>query len=65
MVKKKIALEQMPDFAKFMKDQVIKKRWVTFEDNDRMLHCSAISTRSLVQKKEDSGALTIPCTAGS
>ena len=29
-----------------------------------MQHCSAIATRSLVQKKEDSGAFTIPCTIG-
>ena len=29
-----------------------------------MQHCSAISTRSLVQKKEDLGAFTIPCTIG-
>ena len=30
-----------------------------------MQHCSAIATRSLVQKKEDPGAFTIPCTVGS
>ena len=30
-----------------------------------MHHCSAISTRFLVQKKEDPGAFTIPCTVGS
>ena len=29
-----------------------------------MLHCNAIATRSLVQKKEDPGAFTIPCTIG-
>ena len=29
-----------------------------------MQHCSAIATRSLVQKKEDPGAFTIPCTIG-
>ena len=29
-----------------------------------MQHCNAISTRSLVQKKEDPGAFTIPCTIG-
>ena len=29
-------LEQMPDYAKFMKDLVTKKRLVTFEDDDRM-----------------------------
>ena len=29
-----------------------------------MQHCNAINTRSLVQKKEDPGAFTIPCTIG-
>ena len=48
-----------------MKDLVIKKRSVTFKDDDRLQHCSAIATRSLVQKKEDPGAFTIPCTVGS
>ena len=48
-----------------MKDLVTKKRSVTFEDDDRMQHCSAIATRSLIQKKEDSGVFTIPCTVGS
>ena len=42
------ALEQMPGYAKFMKDLVTKKRSVTFEDDDRTQHCSAIATRSLV-----------------
>ena len=58
------ALEQMPSYAKFMKDLVTKTRSVTFEDDDRMQHCSAIATRFLVQKKEDPGAFTIPCTIG-
>ena len=58
------ALEQMPGYAKFMKHLVIKKRSVTFEDDDRMQHCSSIATRSLVQKKEDPGAFSIPCTIG-
>ena len=30
-----------------------------------MQHCSAIATRSLVQKQEDPSAFTIPCTVGS
>ena len=49
----------MPGYAKFMKDLVTKKRSVTFEDDDRMQHFSAIAKRSLVQKNEDSGAFTI------
>ncbi|XP_069152804.1 uncharacterized protein [Solanum lycopersicum] len=56
------ALEQMPGYAKFMKDLVTKKRSVTFEDDDRMMHCSATTTRSQVQKKKDPGVFTIPCT---
>ena len=59
------ALEQMPGYAKFMKDLVTKKRSVTFDDDNRWQHCSDISTRSLVQKKEDPGAFTILCTVGS
>ena len=50
------ALEQMPSYAKFMKYLVTKKRSVTFEDDDRMQHCSAIATRSIVQKKENPSA---------
>ena len=57
-------LEQMPGYAKFMKDLVTKKRSVMFEDDDRLQHYSAIATRSLVQKKEDRAVLTIPCTVG-
>jgi len=59
------ALEQMPGYTKFMKHLVTKKRSVTFEDDDRLQHCIAIATRSLVQNKEDPGAFTIPCTVRS
>ena len=52
-------------YSKFMKDLVTKKRSITFEDDDRMQYCSVIATRSLVQKKEDPSAFTIPCTVGS
>ncbi|XP_015162333.1 uncharacterized protein [Solanum tuberosum] len=58
-------LEQMPGYAKFMKDLVMKKRAVSIDFTDNVHHCSAIATRSLVQKKEDPGAFTIPCTIGS
>ena len=54
----------MPDYAKFMKDMVTKKRLVSFEDDDRMQHCSSVATRSLVQKKKDQSSFTIPCTIG-
>ncbi|XP_069154541.1 uncharacterized protein [Solanum lycopersicum] len=55
----------MPGYANFMKDLVTKEKLVTFDDDDTMQHCSAIAIRSLVQKKEDPGAFTIPCTGGS
>ena len=56
------ALEKIPGYAMFMKDMVTTKRLITFQDDDIMQHCSSIATRSLVQKKEDPGAFTIPCT---
>ncbi|XP_049406169.1 uncharacterized protein LOC125869772 [Solanum stenotomum] len=57
-------LEQMSGYAKFMNDLVTQKRTVSFEDDDKFQHCRAIATRSLVQKKEDPSAFTIPCTIG-
>ena len=57
-------LEQIPDYAKFMKDMVTKKILVNFKDDDQMQHGSAIATRSLVQKKEDQGTFIILCTIG-
>ncbi|PHT36169.1 hypothetical protein CQW23_23869 [Capsicum baccatum] len=59
------ALEKMPGYAKFMKDLLTKKRAVSYELADNVHHCSAIATRSLVHKKADPGAFTIPCTIGS
>nr|XP_010327596.1 uncharacterized protein LOC104649754 [Solanum lycopersicum] len=41
-----------------------KEEIVSFEDDDRMQHCTVISTRSLVQKKKDLGAFTISCAIG-
>ncbi|XP_016567009.2 uncharacterized protein LOC107865200 [Capsicum annuum] len=55
----------MPGYAKFMKDLVTKNRTVSYELVDNLHHCNAISTRSLVQKKADPRAFTIPCTIGS
>ena len=50
-------------YATFIKYLVIKKIG-HFEDERRIQHCSVIATRSLVQKKEEPGAFTIPCTVG-
>ncbi|XP_050919717.1 uncharacterized protein LOC127137290 [Lathyrus oleraceus] len=59
------ALEQMPTYAKFMKDIISKKR--TIETNSIILTetCSAILQGMKVPvKKKDRGSVTIPCTIG-
>ncbi|XP_050876414.1 uncharacterized protein LOC127080124 [Lathyrus oleraceus] len=59
------ALEQMPTYAKFMKDFISKKR--TTNTNPIILTetCSAILQGMKIPiKKEDRGAVTIPCTIG-
>ncbi|XP_016576538.1 uncharacterized protein LOC107874201 [Capsicum annuum] len=53
------ALEQMPGYARYMKDLLIKKKTVSYEPLDNLHHCSAIATRSLVQKKAEPGSFTI------
>ncbi|XP_059285154.1 uncharacterized protein LOC132038513 [Lycium ferocissimum] len=58
------ALEQMPGYAKFIKDLVTKRRHASFEMVGVTHHCSSIVTKALVQKKKDPGAFTIPCTIG-
>ncbi|KAK4737122.1 hypothetical protein R3W88_000819 [Solanum pinnatisectum] len=58
------ALKQMLGYVNFMKDLVTKKRVVSFEDDDKLQHCSAIATRSLEQKKEDPSAFIIQCIIG-
>ncbi|XP_070009737.1 uncharacterized protein [Nicotiana sylvestris] len=54
------ALEQMPSYAKLMKDLVTKKRSMNCE-TIKMTH----QVHSLAPKLEDSGAFTIPCTIWS
>lgn len=58
------ALDQMLEYAKFMNDLMTNKRALSFEDDDRLQYFSVIATRSLVLKKKDPGAFTIPCTMG-
>ncbi|XP_059281184.1 uncharacterized protein LOC132034854 [Lycium ferocissimum] len=45
-------LEQMPGYAKFMKDLVTKRRSPGLETLGGTHHCSAIVTKALVQKKK-------------
>ncbi|XP_070015786.1 uncharacterized protein [Nicotiana sylvestris] len=58
------ALEQLPGYAKFMKDLVTKKRSMNCEMIKMMHQVSAI-VHSMAPKLEDPGAFTIPCTIGS
>ncbi|XP_058766048.1 uncharacterized protein LOC131639583 [Vicia villosa] len=59
------ALEQMPTYAKFMKDIIAKKRTI---DRDTIIlteTCSAIlQGMKIPVKKKDRGSVTIPCTIG-
>ncbi|XP_070005230.1 uncharacterized protein [Nicotiana sylvestris] len=58
------ALEQMPDYAKFMKDLVTKKRSMNFKII-KITHQGRAIVHSMTPKLEDPGAFTIPCTIGS
>ncbi|KAL5566422.1 hypothetical protein UlMin_029586 [Ulmus minor] len=58
-------LEQMPKYAKFLKEVLSNKR--RLEGNEKVMlteECSAILQRKLPQKLKDSGSFTIPCTIG-
>ncbi|XP_070050705.1 uncharacterized protein [Nicotiana tomentosiformis] len=58
------ALEQMPGYAKFMKDLVTKKRSINCE-TIKMTHQVSAIVHSMASKLEDPSAFTIPCTIGS
>ncbi|XP_070050138.1 uncharacterized protein [Nicotiana tomentosiformis] len=57
-------LEQMPGYAKFMKDLVTKKRSMNCE-MIKMTHKVSAIVHSMASKLEDLGAFTVPCTVGS
>ncbi|XP_050125739.1 uncharacterized protein LOC126603005 [Malus sylvestris] len=60
------ALEQMPNYAKFMKDIISKKR--KFGDHEKIQlteECSAILQRKLPLKQKDRGSFKIPCIIGT
>ena len=57
------ALEQMPNYVKFMKDVLSKKRRLSnFDTVNLTEECSAILQRKLLQKLKDPSSFTIPCT---
>ncbi|XP_070049012.1 uncharacterized protein [Nicotiana tomentosiformis] len=58
------ALEQISDYAKFMKDLVTKKRLMNCE-TIKMTHQVSAIVHSMAPKLEYPGAFTIPCTIGS
>ncbi|XP_070056867.1 uncharacterized protein [Nicotiana tomentosiformis] len=57
-------LEQMPGYAKFMKDLVTKKRSMNFE-TIKVTHQVSVIMNSMAPKLKDPGAFTIPCTIGN
>ncbi|XP_024025307.1 uncharacterized protein LOC112092710 [Morus notabilis] len=60
------ALEKMPNYAKFMKDLVTKKRrFGEFETVALTEECSAILQNKLPPKLKDPGSFTIPCSIGN
>ncbi|CAL0316919.1 unnamed protein product [Lupinus luteus] len=58
------AMEQMPLYAKFMKDLLTKKRKLSVEIVTLKAGCSAITQKSLPEKTKDPGSFTIPVTIG-
>ncbi|XP_047267431.1 uncharacterized protein LOC124897885 [Capsicum annuum] len=60
-----VDMSEKEDNKKEEVDLLTKKRKVSSKPVDNIHHCSAVSSQSLVQKKPDPGAFTIPCTVGS
>ncbi|XP_068498131.1 uncharacterized protein [Phaseolus vulgaris] len=60
------ALEQMPTYAKFMKELLTKKRKLDDQEIVELeAGCSAIIQKSLPQKSRDPGSFTLPVTIGN
>ncbi|XP_058775338.1 uncharacterized protein LOC131649601 [Vicia villosa] len=59
------ALEQMPKYAKFMKNILIKKKRYTNEETIlRDARCSAVIQKTTPRKESDPGRVTLPLTIG-
>ncbi|KAL1556671.1 hypothetical protein AAHA92_12262 [Salvia divinorum] len=60
------ALQQMPNYAKFLKDVVAKKRkWGKYETVGLTENCSAIIQNGVPTKHKDPGSFTLSCTLGN
>ncbi|XP_035550037.1 uncharacterized protein LOC108989976 [Juglans regia] len=60
------ALEQMPNYVKFLKDTISKKRRLKeFGTMKLSEECSTILQKKLPQKLKDPGSFTLPCTIGN
>ncbi|XP_070006755.1 uncharacterized protein [Nicotiana sylvestris] len=57
--------QEMSGFAKYLKELITKKRTTKNEEMNVTHRVSSIISTSTVQKKEDPGAFTIPCTIGA
>ncbi|XP_070050337.1 uncharacterized protein [Nicotiana tomentosiformis] len=58
------AFQETPSFAKYLKDLITKKRTTKNEVVNVTHRVSSIIATTNVEKKEDPGAFTIPCTIG-
>ncbi|XP_019225073.1 PREDICTED: uncharacterized protein LOC109206681 [Nicotiana attenuata] len=59
------AFQEMPGFAKYLKDLITKKKTTKNEVVNVTHRISSIIATSIVQKKEDPGAFSIPCSIGA
>ena len=58
-------INQMPNYAKFMKEILSKKKRIAGEGIVNLAAtCSAVIQRSLLAKMKDPGSFTIPCSIG-
>ncbi|CAL1361107.1 unnamed protein product [Linum trigynum] len=59
------ALEQMPTYAKFLRELLTKKRkWADLEKVTLTSECSDVIQNKLPEKRDDPGSFTIPCVIG-
>ena len=59
------ALTKMPHYAKFMKEILSRKRWISEEGIVSLTAtCSEVIQKSLLEKMQDPGSFTIPYTIG-